>query len=378
MDPSQRVQRPNLAPRKGVVVLPSPTSSPEVPAPRAARIDPERRARWDGPVDGSARSAPMTQIEQCRRVAAYHAAEGVPEPWRGLAAPDLWVAIEQTAAVGHELRATRGRRTLAIEFAGRRLVVKQFTGDEPRDWWYERLRGVPTDAARREWVALERVRATGLAAPRPLVVLFEASSAVRPPRPGRGARALLVLEWVEHDAHLARLLAAPSTPETGDDAMRRDLVERTCRSVAHLHAQGLYHRDLYASHFVRRTGCDELVLLDHGRTRRERRPRERWLVKDLAALQGSTAGLVSDRERLRFLVGWRRATGRSSAAARRLVPAILRKAERLFAHTPVDPGTDRVGWPAEATELGTRGPGTSEAGVAATGTVDVRTREVRA
>ncbi|QDU85871.1 Lipopolysaccharide core heptose(I) kinase RfaP [Planctomycetes bacterium Pla163] len=320
----------------------------------------------------------MTQIEQRKPVEAHRAVEGVPVSWRGLDAPQLWSAIERAADAGHELRATRGRRTHAFEVDGQRLVAKRFRGDEPRDWWFERLRGVPTDAARREWRALERVLATGLAAPRPLVVLFEAPSGVRPPRPGSGARALLVLEWIDHDSHLGRLLA--ETASSGPDAARRrrELVERTCRSVAHLHAHGLYHRDLYASHLVRRSGSDELVLLDHGRTRWERRPRERWLIKDLAALHGSTAGLASDRERLRFLSRWRRATGRTTADARRMVPAILRKAERLFAHRPVDPGTDRVGWPSGSAERGVEGGHPVDAGGAGPSIAVPRAREARA
>jgi tRNA A-37 threonylcarbamoyl transferase component Bud32 len=188
----------------------------------------------------------------------------------------------------------------------------------------------------------------------------------------------LVLEWIEHDSHLGRLLASPVLQGSGASGQRRELVDRTCRSVAHLHTHGLYHRDLYASHFVRRSGSDELVLLDHGRTRWERRPRERWLIKDLAALHGSTAGFVTAHERLRFLVGWRRATGRTTADARRLAPAIARKAERLFAHRPVDPGTDRVGWPSGSPQLGPKGRRSEAAGGAQAPTAAARAREARA
>jgi tRNA A-37 threonylcarbamoyl transferase component Bud32 len=236
------------------------------------------------------------------------------------------------------LRRLPARATFPWRPAGsdRPLVVKRFTGDAARERWYERLRSLasaPRGPARREAESLRELAAAGFPVPRPLA-WFEGP-------PGSGASAL-VMEHLEHRETLRELFAR--TPPL---AARPRLVE-LARLVARLHAAGFYHRDLYLEHVVvtgPRPG--ELALLDAGRARRERAPRERWFVKDLAALLHSAPAAQGDRARLRFLAHYldaredargldaRRLDANAVQRPRRaFARAVVRKAARLAAHAP--------------------------------------------
>ncbi|MBK7643352.1 MAG: hypothetical protein IPJ19_09905 [Planctomycetes bacterium] len=138
---------------------------------------------------------------------------------------------------------------------------------------------------------------------------------------------VVAMERIEHTQTLRdRLFRAP-------EGERRDLAERLLTLVVRLHAAGWYHRDLYLQHLVLRE--EELVLLDVGRARRDRAPRRRWFVKDLAALLHSTPRNVSVRARLEFLARYLDARGITRRAERRAwLAAILRRAERTARHTP--------------------------------------------
>lgn len=286
----------------------------------------------------------------------FEASSGLPTAWSDLTEVALLDAVRSAARSGVELRATRGRRTSAFAIEGRRLVAKCFVGDEPREWWYERLRGRPRDPAEREARALERAGSLGLRVPRPLVALAEGRPPrLVPPAPGRGAGAVLVTEWVEHDDHLGRRLAREP-----DERARRGWIAAAAQLVAALHRAGGYHRDLYASHLAIDPD-GRLVLFDLGRCRFERAPRERWIAKDLGGLLGSFGDAVTPREALRFLSLWRRATVRRRSEARRVAERARAKARRLFAHVPIDPGTDRVGWPIAHSDDGGAGANATSA-----------------
>jgi len=270
------------------------------------------------------------------------ARDGLPPCWRPLTGQDLARAVWPALAQGSVLRATRGRRTSAVEVDGVRLVLKLFTGDEPRDWWRERWQGRPRSPARREAQALAEALAAGLPVPRPLLVFDRASPSPWPPRPGRGASSLLVLAWVDHAQHAAQALAGATA------GGRRRIADEALAIVARLHRAGRVHRDLYVPHFVVERGSERLVLLDFGRVRPAGvRPR-RWFVKDLAALHATAPRVVGERERLRFLVRWCDDVLGSRASARALARAVVHKARALLAHRPIDPGTDRADWPVEA------------------------------
>jgi tRNA A-37 threonylcarbamoyl transferase component Bud32 len=214
-----------------------------------------------------------------------------------------------------------GRETFAWpERAG--VVVKRHRGDVRREWWYEALHhGSLRSPGRRECESLLALAGAGIPAPRALGWVEES--------PRRLRRSAALLARVPHETTLKSRLARASAAET------RELAGELARLVARLHVQGFYHRDLYLEHLVHAAADGALVLLDAGRLRRERRPRERWFVKDLAALLHSAPPNVGERAQLRFLSAYLRERGvaeRGSSGA--LVARIRAKARRLGAHEP--------------------------------------------
>ncbi|MBI5434230.1 MAG: hypothetical protein HZA52_15460 [Planctomycetes bacterium] len=240
----------------------------------------------------------------------------VPRAWlRRVAGREtfLWPEGDADACVVKRVRASRGRWANW----GR-------TGREPREWWYELLhRG--------------RVRAAGCSEAENLRELGRAGFPV--PRPIAAASAdgvsLVLMEKVGHDSDLASALA--EAPRARREAWLAELAEL----VARLHAAGFYHRDLYLQHVVlprESRGGASFVLLDCGRVRRERSPRERWFVKDLAALAHSVPTNVGADEWRAFVARYRERRG-AGLELEPLLAAIDAKRARLAAHAPrhVDP-----------------------------------------
>jgi len=145
----------------------------------------------------------------------------------------------------------------------------------------------------------------------------------------RGRSSLVAMAFVPH-AQTLRDLAAEVAP-----AERARRAGELLDLVVALHGAGWYHRDLYLEHFLVRADDGRLVLIDVGRARRRRRPRRRWLVKDLAALLHSTPPAVGPRERLRFLARYLDARGvEGRRARRRWLRAVVAKERRMAAHPP--------------------------------------------
>ena len=116
---------------------------------------------------------------------------------------------------------------------------------------------------------------------------------------------------------------------------RVSLIDELAGFVAHFHAAGFVHRDLYFSHvFVDPTAPigERFSLIDLGRVFRPRWRRRRWVVKDLAELDFSAAlGGVTRADRLRFLRVYLRAGG-SSESWRWLASSVGAKSRRIAAH----------------------------------------------
>jgi tRNA A-37 threonylcarbamoyl transferase component Bud32 len=201
------------------------------------------------------------------------------------------------------------------------FVVKRFAG---RLALLERLLALDARTeGRLEFDNLGALAALGLAVPRPVAWLEERRSFFGPLRP----RSLVVMEAVEHRESLRDL--AEREPRAAVERWLEPLAD----SVARLHAAGWYHRDLYLQHWI--VAGRGLVLLDVGRCRREARPRERWFVKDVAALLHSCPAGVRAREMLRFLARYLDLRGVADRAARRrFARDVLAKAERIAAHEP--------------------------------------------
>lgn len=117
---------------------------------------------------------------------------------------------------------------------------------------------------------------------------------------------------------------------------RRDIIEQAALIARALHANHLFHRDLYLCHLFltrNRDGGVVLRVIDLARMTHRKRRTGRWRVKDLASLAYSApAGVVTRADRLRFLYTYDQALAVTA-------PSSLRKA-RLGAW--LDPVRARV------------------------------------
>jgi len=217
------------------------------------------------------------------------------------------------------LRRSGGRETFLWELGSRRVVVKRTLGA-----------GRTRPSGRREHEVLLALRADGIPVPQAISWCHERGSLLR-----GSARSIVVMEHVEHRENLRERLA------TANAAERQVLAGELLDVVARLHEAGWYHRDLYLQHFLvacpRKAIGPPLVLIDVGRARREKNPRRRWFVKDLAALLVSCPAAVPGRERLRFLSAYLARRGiRERAVRRAWARRVLAKAARMGAHVPRD------------------------------------------
>lgn len=247
-----------------------------------------------------------------------------PEPEHAWgAAPPAWEQVlDTTPAVW--LRRTRARGVFAWSAPdGTRCVVKRFEG--ARRGWFDRR--TPAQVEHDNLAALAQ---DGIRVPRALAWLE------------RDGRAAVVMEAVEHAETLRERLARAQAPE------RALWLARLAELVLRLHTRGWHHRDLYLQHFVLRG--EELVLLDVGRARQAASVRERWFVKDVAALLHSTPDRVGPRERLRWAARYLDGRGLTDRTARRRwLARVLTKERRMAAHVPREgetrPWTDRSATP---------------------------------
>lgn len=236
-------------------------------------------------------------------------------------------ALAAAFAVGREaaLRQVHRRATLLWPGASD-VIVKRYErgvwGDALREW---RARGAVRSFARREAENLEELARAGLPTPRPLGWCgWDGWRGVAQP-------SALWMERVEHRCDLREELARdPRAALRWRDGL--------ARLVARLHSSGWRHRDLYLQHWL--VSARGLVLIDVGRCEREPQMRERWFVKDLAALEMSCPANVSGRSRLRFAARYFKERGVAERRAKRdLLSAVRAKARRMAAHEPryVDP-----------------------------------------
>lgn len=173
--------------------------------------------------------------------------------------------------------------------------------------------------ARREWLALQFLAQAGAPTIRALALLEE--------RDGKQVRrAALISLGLDAPRTLEEIvLAAGLVP-----ARRQGMARELARITRQMHDAGVNHRDYYLVH-IRVGPQDRLYITDLNRADLRKVVPERWIVKDLAALHFSApAGAVSLADRARFMRAY---TGKRLRESRALIRAILRKAERMQAHT---------------------------------------------
>ncbi|MCC7292328.1 MAG: hypothetical protein IT449_09740 [Phycisphaerales bacterium] len=227
---------------------------------------------------------------------------------------------------------TRWRRRARIALAddaGREVVffLKQYVAPPPPAR-RAALRLCPDAGtlAGAEWCWMQRLAADGVGCAEPAALAERLAGGVEQ------ASALLIAATpgISLEQWFARRVA-------GEDAHRRDVrraLPGLAALIARFHDRGYVHRDLYACHvFI--DGAAALPafrLIDLARVFKPRWLRQRWIVKDLAALHYSCpADRVTRTDRLRWLKLYR-GVRRLGPVERRLIRRIESKAARIARH----------------------------------------------
>jgi heptose I phosphotransferase len=184
-------------------------------------------------------------------------------------------------------------------------------------------------SAMREWEGIRRVREAGILTMEP--VAFGERR-----RFGMEMGSFTLTRGVEGGERLEDLLPRRFTPPVPARrvAEKRALIRSISLLVRSLHGAGLHHRDLYLCHVFLRAGPEEgsLLLIDLQRVGARARDANRWVVKDLAALQYSAPPeIVTRSDRVRFLKGYL-GLDRLDRRAKGLARRVIRKARRVAAH----------------------------------------------
>ena len=143
----------------------------------------------------------------------------------------------------------------------------------------------------------------------------------------------------------------------GQLAALRDIVAGVADVARTMHAAGLHHQDFYLTHLMvpQRGPAATIHVLDLGRVRFQPRLARRWIVKDLAQLNYSAAG-VSASDRLRFLTRYlgHRPTRDDRPLVTRIVSPIPRHRPP---HPKKRPVTAPINGTHDTTEPGASAPG---------------------
>jgi heptose I phosphotransferase len=179
----------------------------------------------------------------------------------------------------------------------------------------------PIVGARNEWEAILRFHEIGIATMVP-VALGEAHG-----------RSFLITQGIEDCQKLTAWVEAHRhSLRNGELKSLRKIAAGVADVTRTMHHAGMHHQDFYLTHLmVPESGAPAPIhVLDLGRARFQPRLARRWVVKDLAQLDYSAAGVPSS-ERLRFLA---RYLGRKTTRGdRTLVTQIVRKSRAIARHS---------------------------------------------
>ena len=201
------------------------------------------------------------------------------------------------ALKGESFRDQDGRLTQRIVLDGKAYFIKQHKGVG----WKEIIKNMlqlrlPVVSAKNEWLALQKLAALGVAVPKVV---------------GLGARGLnpatrqsfILMEELAPTISLETLCnnwkkLAPTFSE------KRQLIEAVARIARLMHQHGINHRDFYLCHFLLDLATPQLKLslIDLHRAQIRRSTPRRWMIKDLAGLYFSCAGIgLTKRDLYRFM-----------------------------------------------------------------------------
>lgn len=287
--------------------------------------DPRMEATRD-PRDYLAKRRPIVELDEGRVLAAVEDVEELKE--LGLDT----VAGAMRCSLGKVVREAGTRTTSRIEGPRSVFFLKRHCGLSVTDRFFPFVRNA-SSPARIEWDNHMIMRRSGFDVPDPVAVGESRATFTVP------AESFLITKEVP-GPNLAEMLRdhLPGEPGRRSANLSQAVIRDLAGLVRRLHSSGFIHRDLYCPHFIvaddPRWGRPYLV--DLQRVEQRFPPRQRWLVKDLAALLHSVPANVSQTDRLRFLLSYL-GKSRIDPLVRKWAREIAAKQARMAQHTPAFP-----------------------------------------
>jgi heptose I phosphotransferase len=206
-------------------------------------------------------------------------------------------AFEHLMALeGKVYRKQEKRQTEEVLIGGQSYFIKKHFGITLKEFIKNITQGrMPIIGARKEWLAIQALTKMGIATT-PLVGYGK--SGMLP----FTQRSFVLTKALQNTVSLEELCQswAVSPPNF---RLKLKLITEVARIARCLHQHNYYHRDFYLCHFlVQEDRLDTLHLIDLHRMHNARIFKQRWQVKDLAALLFSALDIgLTQRDVLRFL-----------------------------------------------------------------------------
>lgn len=215
------------------------------------------------------------------------------------------------------------RQTYRLETStGRTLYLKLYRKVEPESRFARLFAQRYDSPASREWHVLTRLHELGVPTMHPAACIEEVDG-------DRVKRAALLTVGLNAPISLQKVLLE-EFGEYPQPARRQALARELGRILKLMHDGGVNHRDFYMVH-IRVGGGDKLYVTDLNRADIRKRVTRRWRVKDLAALLHSAPhSIVTATDKARFAKAY---FGGHLRDKRSLIEAVIRKAQRMTAHT---------------------------------------------
>jgi len=206
--------------------------------------------------------------------------------------------------------------------SGRTFYVKYYRNMEPEPRFARLFARAFDSMASREWHVVQRLHEIGIPTMRLAACVEELDH-------GRVQRAAFITVGLAAPRSLQRMLLEDF--DTYPQPRRRQKLARDLGAILRqMHAGGVNHRDFYLVH-LRVGRDDDLHVTDLNRADIRKRVTRRWRVKDVAALLHSApASVVTATDLARVA---REYFGGRLREHRAFIRAVIRKAERMTAHT---------------------------------------------
>ena len=210
------------------------------------------------------------------------------------------------------------------------FFLKRHTGAvKPFEMLRTLFSGFSLSWGRKEWEVIEAFRRSGIPTLTP-VAAGEKISLFR-------QESFLMTQELSGFQSLEQFLRNYFSPPLAPAKMleKRAIIKEVSELTKKMHSAGINHRDFYCCHiFIRLpdNGHREWCILDLQRADRRRWLRNRWIIKDLAALNYSApARIITRTDRLRFLVHY--LDGIDSVRQNSfLIRQVMRKTLRISRH----------------------------------------------